>query len=329
MTLNKYNEVMENVKVTEDMKKRILENLEKTDMDGVIAKGMDADANNIKKKNVIVPFIRRYGAIAAMLAVAIVGSYAFFAVHNSSNNMMSATSTADFAEAPAAAEEAYDFAQDSAAVEEAYETETMADMQEPMEEAAMEAAADEGDANDNAVAKVEEAAPLETAPVESAKATGGAALLEPVPDLGSDSVLGSEMVTGFTNNDSGASEYKSARRLSIATKLPVSDIKSLLAKSTETGYRSYENGMAEISYLVDGDTISLRMLPAGREFEYEGVSYTITEIIVEDYSVRFAGDGQNVYAALWNTDEAGYYLSSEMGLSEAEMLKIVSEVIKP
>lgn len=61
MTLKKYDEIMENIKVTEEMRNRILKNIEE---------------ENISKKNKVIQFAkyRRYLSIAACLAVIVMGA---------------------------------------------------------------------------------------------------------------------------------------------------------------------------------------------------------------------------------------------------------------
>ena len=84
--MSKYNEVMENVKVSEDMRSRILANIEKEMTDAGSDEGKSgADAADIaifagkdsqKKKLSKIAVLRKYAGIAAALAVCVVGLFA-------------------------------------------------------------------------------------------------------------------------------------------------------------------------------------------------------------------------------------------------------------
>ena len=116
--MNKYQRVMEHVKVDDEMKKRILQNLEKE-----LESGEDKARDQVVKTSKVVPFrqrfgegIKKYGAMVAMLAILLVGTAAVIRITGGVSNT-SAPSMSDSAmEAPAAApaEEA-----DEAPVEEA------------------------------------------------------------------------------------------------------------------------------------------------------------------------------------------------------------------
>ena len=90
--MSKYQEVMDHIKVDDEMKKRILQNVEK--------KLEEAPQEVVAPKAKVVPF-RRYAAIAATFAVLLLGSYAVSQVTGGITN----TSTAP-SEAPAMMEEA-------------------------------------------------------------------------------------------------------------------------------------------------------------------------------------------------------------------------------
>ena len=90
--MSKYQEVMDHIKVDDEMKKRILQNVEKQ------LEEAPKEVDTPKAK--VVPF-RRYAAIAATIAVLLLGSYAVSQVTGGITN----TSTAP-SEAPAMMEEA-------------------------------------------------------------------------------------------------------------------------------------------------------------------------------------------------------------------------------
>ena len=103
--MNKYQRVMEHVKVDDEMKKRILQNLEKE-----LESGEDKARDQVVKTSKVVPFrqrfgegIKKYGAMVAMLAILLVGTAAVIRITGGVSNT-SAPSMSDSAmEAPAAA----------------------------------------------------------------------------------------------------------------------------------------------------------------------------------------------------------------------------------
>ena len=100
--MSKYQEVMDHIKVDDEMKKRILQNVEK--------KLEEAPKEVDTPKAKVVPF-KRYAAIAATFAVLLLGSYAVSQVTGGITNTSSSTSVYEPAmdaasEAPAMMEEA-------------------------------------------------------------------------------------------------------------------------------------------------------------------------------------------------------------------------------
>ena len=115
--MSKYQEVMDHIKVDDEMKKRILQNVEKQLEEA--PKEVDIP------KSKVVPF-RRYAAIAATFAVLLLGSYAVSQVTGGITNTSSSTSlyepAMDAASEAPAMEEA---ASEAPAMEEAAEAPVM------------------------------------------------------------------------------------------------------------------------------------------------------------------------------------------------------------
>ncbi|WP_141107769.1 hypothetical protein [Butyrivibrio sp. YAB3001] len=109
--MNKYNKIMDRVRVDDDMKKRILENLEKE-----LSAEKELHKSKAHNRRKIIEF-RKYAAIAAVFALLFVGTYAVFNVgvfDDKTATMESAT------EAPAMEESATEATMESAeATEEA------------------------------------------------------------------------------------------------------------------------------------------------------------------------------------------------------------------
>ncbi len=134
--MNKYNEIMNRVRVDDDMKKRLLENLAKeTEADNKLSDNAKAGDESQTGKSKISKFssrkfneIKKYAYIAAACGVLFIGAYAVIKTVglNSSPAMDSAT-YAPVAESPAATPEAIkDYANDSSMMmEEAAESDAM------------------------------------------------------------------------------------------------------------------------------------------------------------------------------------------------------------
>ncbi len=141
--MNKYQRVMEHVKVDDEMKKRILQNVEKE-----LKSGEDKARTQGVNASKVIPFrqrfgegIKKYGTMVAMLAILLVGTAAVIRFTGGVSNT-SAPSMSDSAmEAPAAAP-AEEAAEAPAATESPYEEAAEAPAQEA--EMAAEPASNEG-----------------------------------------------------------------------------------------------------------------------------------------------------------------------------------------
>ena len=182
--MSKYQEVMDHIKVDDEMKKRILQNVEKQLEEA--PKEVDIP------KSKVVPF-RRYAAIAATFAVLLLGSYAVSQVTGGITNTSSSTSlyepAMDAASEAPAMEEA---ASEAPAMEEAAEAPVM-------ENEAAETAAEPTYSNkDEAPVKAEDSAqvnaPEQTEALEPAAAPVVSAEDE-LPILGSGRPIGAVVVT--------------------------------------------------------------------------------------------------------------------------------------
>lgn len=176
--MNKYQRVMEYVKVDDEMKKRILQNVEKELKSG-------ADKARSVETSKVVPFkkrlgdgIKKYGTMVAMVAILLVGTAAVIRFTGGVSNT-SAPSMSDSAmEAPAAAP-AEEAAEAPAATESPYEEAAEADMaaEAPAEEAA-EAPAAEAEMAEPATNE-----DMAESPVYDSEATAEPAVEEPAEPL--------------------------------------------------------------------------------------------------------------------------------------------------
>ena len=306
MTLSKYNEVMDKVKVTDDMKKRILQNIEDTNFDDV--KTFESVPKKEKKENKIISFVRTYGAVAAMFAVVLVGAYAVFGNMSGRKSMESATS-----EAPAAT---YEMAEET--TEAAY-----ADEEAATDEAAPIMGAQGGDAVNSAPMMEPSAMPAPAAPSKNDK-TKDTAKNESV-ETEQDEMEVPSMVT----------EFASAKELSAEAGGTITDIDSLLNASTENHYLLYDSGMMEINYYIDGGNVYYRVASEEAASEYvngdiagDFIDYpTKTVRTINGVEVTLQGTETAFNAAGWEKDGVHYCLLHEKGLDDGAMTELLIEIL--
>lgn len=297
--MNKYNEVMDKVKVTDDMRKRILQNIENADISNVTA----FEEAKKKKENKIVPFIKRYGAIAAMFAVVLVGAYAVFGTVG--KHEMGSSSPM----------ESYD-ATETAAVEE-YAAE------EAVEEAAQATEAPEMEAEYDS-----DSAPIMTSPAM------GQAVKEPAAQEKTKDSAKTESAEKDARN-SDILEFASAGELSAQAGEEITDIVSLVKQSTESHYLLYDDGMMEIDYFVDGANIYYRKVPEKAVSEYassdisgEFIGYSVvSEKTIGETTVTLKGTEETVNVASWTRDGYVYSLLHDRGLEDEAMTELLNEII--
>ena len=291
--MNKYNEVMDKVKVTDEMRNRILQNIENTDIESV---SQIHEAVPVKE-NKIVPFIRRYGAMAAMFAVILVGAYAVFvALPGSDKGASTSAPSAGYEMAESATESAMESAEEYAATETAEETDSFMAQ----------------DSISNAK-PVMEGTPLPSHASKADETAGSFEIESPV----------------------GTLEFASAEELSHEAGNVIADIESFADKSTESHYLLYENGMMEIDYFVDGSNIYFRKASeeAAEEYannditgEYIDYSVVLTKS-VEGTEVTLRGTDEAFNVASWTLGGYEYSLIHEKGLDETAMTEVIAGVL--
>lgn len=298
--MSKYNEAMDKIKVTDDMKKRILQNIEDTNFDNVTA--FDPVPKKSKKENKIISFVRSYGAVAAMFAVVLVGAYAVFGTMSGNKSMESAT-----LEAPSAT---YEMVEE--ATEAAYE-EAEADEAAPV----MEAKGTE----DSAMMMEPSAVPDASAKSENTKDATGT---KPATEDGTETAAMGIVV-----------EFSSAAELSAEAGYEISDIDSLLAQSSENHYLLYENGMIEIDYYVDGGNVYYRKATEEAASEYANGNITgdyidYADVVtrnIEGTEVTLQGTGDAFNVASWTMDGVRCLLVYEKGLEDSAMMSLLDEIL--
>ena len=172
--MSKYQEVMDHIKVDDEMKKRILQNVEK--------KLEEAPQEVVTPKPKVVPF-KRYAAIAATFTVLLVGSYAVMQATGGIGGTNSSTSVCEpvMEEAASMAEEPSYEAADSAAEAPAMEAETDgAAYEAPAMEAETGNAAIEAPAAEPSMDKAENAVSMQPVMNEAQPNASVSANMEPI-----------------------------------------------------------------------------------------------------------------------------------------------------
>ena len=192
--MNKYQRVMEHVKVDDEMKKRILQNVEKE-----LESGTDKARAQGVETSKVVPFrqrlgegIKKHGTMVAMLAILLVGTAAVIRITGGVSNT-SAPSMSDSAmEAPAAAEDAYYESAETATEEAAEPAATESPYEEAAEAPAQEAEMAAEPASNEGLMEAESPVYDSEATAEQAEPAQEAEPVKPVQPVGSAKTEGAE-----------------------------------------------------------------------------------------------------------------------------------------
>ena len=317
--MSKYNEVMENVKVTDEMRKRILLNIEKEEKNNISEFAPEKSGKT--SGNNIVSFIRRYGSIAAIFALLVVGTYGVIRTVGLGGASETATSVS---EAPAAEGSFLHNAIDNARKNNKAETDeamteeaTAVDEYDMIEEAATESAEMEAATTESACEDMEEAEE-ESAYEETA-----------LPETSAGSTDNSVASKGNAiSKESGGTSIGSAKELSEKLSLEFEEITSLKDKAITTSYYLYDEGGA-IVYETSDDEISY-CISTQKDFYGKGEAYSASysdskTVEALDKDVKLYGENNVYWLANWEENGIWYSIVSDKGLSEDEMIELITE----
>ncbi|SDB02057.1 hypothetical protein SAMN02910263_00012 [Butyrivibrio sp. INlla16] len=303
MTLSKYNEVMESVKITNEMRDRILSNVDEKLRVGD-ANITEFDSTRKKKSgNNVIKFVKRYGSMAAVFALLILGTYGVIRTVGLGGSKSETATTA-----PAE-----------------YETDSAA---ETMEEATSEAMD---------YAEVTEEATEDAALPESADSVMTPSISAAEGAKGSESENAIDF-TGSAKEDSASEEaesqaitkdeFSSASELSQALGFDITDIESLKNEATEVQYFKYDEG-GEILYKTDNNSISYFASEIGLFTGSEELDVSSFEnkklMEFDSYRVIACGDDTTYKFAYWEKDGIMYSLVSDKGMTEEEIQTYISK----
>ena len=337
MTLSKYNEVMENLVVTEDMRKRLLSNVEKemagngldvkeaTDKKSESDKAETIDDKPSEKnsgKRKIIEF-RRYAGVAAAFCVLAVGAYAVIKVGVFDNkNSMSATSSYDAAETAMAPEAEY--VTETAATEAAAEEEAIEYAAGTTEEAL------DGLANDSVgVLK-------ESAEEQVGLMTAGPKLTEEDASL-ANSKFSIFEIFGKNGGEKSAQikEYASLSKLSKAAMTDFKEIEYFDSFSSAKEYHLYDGKVALIYYDVAGNDVVVKEMSTKKgttiPSKISGVTADMgstSSVTVGDVTVTLKGFDDTYSIATWTVNGLVYELESSELLTYDDMKELMEEIIK-
>ncbi|MBQ3795767.1 MAG: DUF4367 domain-containing protein [Butyrivibrio sp.] len=318
--MSKYNEVMENVKVSEDMRSRILANIEKEMTDAGSDEGKSgADAADIaifagkdsqKKKLSKIAVLRKYAGIAAALAVCVVGLFALSKVVRFGGSTESSTMLVE----------------EEASIPRPNVSHKTAATEDMAEEAAYEAAAYDEIAP--------EAVETEAESVSETMTAGTKAESDSLEQAANSVAL------------AGYKEYSSLAKLSKAGGTSFKEIEYLDSFSSGKDYYLYSESdvnVAAISYDVEGNTVTVREMDekCGKEIPADiGIStadLVSDSIQVGNVTVDLFGDEdssnadlgtQLFYIAQWTKDGLVYQLESSEALTYEDMKELMEQVVE-
>ena len=296
--MNKYSEAMENIKVTDEMRSRILRNVALS-----LEKGSDneegdkpaeepKEAASVENSSNVTGFkpVRRISKAAWIASVGLTAAAALVLVIVrpwSGSSLMSGGS------------------QKAATDYEAVMS----------EEASMEN-------NYDTVAEVTEAAEeYDDYPVydDEPAAEAGAWAEEETKD-------NSEGIEGMVFD---AAEFPSVREMSDAIGFEVNDISVVPFEATEVIYRVISGKLAEIVYIGDGDKLTIRKSAGEEDNSGDYNEYTLDEPIeIEGNKIDILGFEEGYYLVTWYDGEYFHSIRSDSPQTADKMKEIISDLIK-
>lgn len=125
-------------------------------------------------------------------------------------------------------------------------------------------------------------------------------------------------------------EVASAEKLTDAVGFPVRDIASLKEKATDRSYVTYGDGLAEITYRWDSQSICFRQSQGQEDNSGDYTHYAEEKlIVVGKYSVTFKGQEKGSYMiATWSDGTYSFSVSATQAFKKAEFLGLIEEIEK-
>lgn len=136
--------------------------------------------------------------------------------------------------------------------------------------------------------------------------------------------LPGEDPSGVQNGIWSITQVSSLQELSQLVGFQVEELGELPFAVTETEYRAYPGGMAEVIYLGETQSVTLRKLagdgdPSG---DYSAYSNTLV-LTMEGYSVTLSGEGSLYSLAVWKDGTYSYSIRASHACSEETWVSIL------
>ena len=123
-------------------------------------------------------------------------------------------------------------------------------------------------------------------------------------------------------------EVSSVEELSETVGFEVSEPGNLPFEPESVVYTAYWAKMAEIIYINDEQTVSVRKGIGSDDVSGDYNFYELTsEISVNDINVMLKGNGETYTLAIWTDGEFAYSLSLSEGIEEAEWISILQTMV--
>ena len=125
----------------------------------------------------------------------------------------------------------------------------------------------------------------------------------------------------------GIVEVADAQALSEAVGFPVSELTDLPFPATETTYTSYWGELAQISYVGEEQTITLRVQPGSEDVSGDYNNYAeVSTVTINGCDVTFKGNAGTVSTAIWTNDGYSYAVSADVPMNVEAITALIATI---
>lgn len=122
-------------------------------------------------------------------------------------------------------------------------------------------------------------------------------------------------------------EVDTIEELSQSVGFDIKDLVSLPFETTETIYTNYGNGLAEIAYIGESQTLYYRKSLGTDDNSGDYNIYdSELEIVVQDISITLKGNNDLFLLAVWTDGKYAYSISLTEGISKDSFTSLISEI---
>ena len=125
----------------------------------------------------------------------------------------------------------------------------------------------------------------------------------------------------------GIVEVADALALSEAVGFPVPELTDLPFPVTETTYTSYWGELAQISYVGEEQTITLRVQPGSEDVSGDYNNYAeVSTVTINGCDVTFKGNAGTVSTAIWTNDGYSYAVSADVPMNVEAITALIATI---